>query len=216
MLEWLKHLHSVQGISEIIGTGGLVALVAIVFAETGLLVGFFFPGDSLLITAGVLSNPLNPNHVDALHIGILNILLVLAAIVGNQTGFFLGRQTGSRIWNKPDGRLFKRKHLEAAQGFYNQYGGISVLAARYVPIMRTFVPFVAGVARMPYRNFVFWDIAGGTLWITSLLWAGYFLGQTPLANRLDRIIVLVIFVSTLPLLAGAMRRIIKARAAAQS
>lgn len=206
ILSSIKELHSAAGISQIIQTGGLIALIAIIFAETGLLLGFFLPGDSLLITAGVLSNPANPNHVAVLHIALLNLVLVVAAIAGNQTGFFLGHKIGDRIWNKPDGRLYKRAHLQEAHRFYETYGGFSVLAARYVPILRTFVPFAAGLARMPYRKFVFWDISGGVLWITSLLWVGFYLGQTQLANRLDKIIVLVIFVSMIPLLIGGLKR----------
>ena len=211
MLHWLKELHSAAGISQIIETGGLIALVAIIFAETGLLLGFFLPGDSLLITAGVLANPANPHHVGILHILQLNVLLALAAIVGNQTGFFLGRKIGQKIWEKPDGRFYKKAHLQEAHRFYETYGGFSVVAARYVPILRTFVPFAAGLARMPYRKFVFWDISGGLLWITSLLWIGYYLGQTPLANRLDKIIVLVVFVSAIPLVVTALKRWIRSR-----
>ncbi|MEW6056259.1 MAG: VTT domain-containing protein [Bdellovibrionota bacterium] len=206
MLDWLKELHSASGISQIVQAGGQLALILIIFAETGLLIGFFLPGDSLLITAGVLANPANPHHVAALDIVWLNVALALAAVIGDQLGFYLGRKTGDRIWEKPDGRFYKRKHLEAAHEFYLKYGGPSVVAARYVPIIRTFVPFVAGVARMPYRNFVFWNIAGGLLWITSLLWVGYYLGQTPLANRLDKIIVIVIFISILPMVFGVLKR----------
>ena len=211
MLHWLKELHSAAGISQIIETGGLIALVAIIFAETGLLLGFFLPGDSLLITAGVLANPANPHHVGILQILQLNVLLALAAIIGNQTGFFLGRKIGQKIWDKPDGRFYKKAHLQEAHRFYETYGGFSVVAARYVPILRTFVPFAAGLARMPYRKFVFWDISGGLLWITSLLWIGYYLGQTPLANRLDKIIVLVVFVSAIPLVVTALKRWIRSR-----
>lgn len=211
MLEWLQQLHSSQGIAEIIATGGMIALVGIIFAETGLLVGFFLPGDSLLITAGVLANPANPNHIASLDVWTMNILLMIAAIVGDQLGFYLGHKVGDRIWERPDGRLYKRAHLKEAHDFYMKYGGPAVVAARYVPIMRTFVPFVAGVARMPYRNFVFWNIGGGILWITSLLWVGYYLGQTSLANRLDKLIVLVIFVSILPLALGAVKRFLGAK-----
>lgn len=211
MLDWLRTLHSAEGISQIIATGGMVALVAIIFAETGLLVGFFLPGDSLLITAGVLANPANPNHVPALQVVTLNLVLGVAAVVGDQLGFYLGRRTGNAVWNRPDGRFYKRKHLEAAHAFYERYGGWAVVGARYVPIFRTFVPFAAGMARMPYRKFVFWNILGGVAWITSLLWVGYFLGQTPLASRIDRIIMLVIFVSVLPIIIGVAKRWLKAR-----
>lgn len=206
LIEALKNLHNAQGISSIIQTGGLITLVAIIFAETGLLVGFFLPGDSLLITAGVLSNPENPNHLASLDIMTLNVVLVLAAIIGDQLGYFLGIKTGEKIYDRPDGRFYKRKHLESAKDFYKKYGGISIAAGRYVPIIRTFVPFVAGVAQMDYKKFVFWNIGGGMVWVTSLLWVGYFLGQTPLANRLDKIIVLVIFVSTIPLIVTSVRK----------
>jgi membrane-associated protein len=209
LLDSVRSLHTAEGISSVIQTGGLLALVGIIFAETGLLVGFFLPGDSLLITAGVLANPANPNHVLALDITTLNGILLVAAIVGDQVGFFLGTRAGVSIWNRPDSRFYKRKHLEAAHEFYERYGGFSVVAARYVPIVRTFVPFVAGVARMPYRNFVFWNIGGGILWVTSLLWVGYYLGQTPLANRLDKIIVVVVLVSVLPMAVGILKKWMK-------
>lgn len=214
MLEWLHELHSASGISHLIEMGGLYVLIAIVFAETGLLAGFFLPGDSLLITAGVLANPLNPNHISTLEIATLNFCLALAVVCGDQLGYFLGTKAGSAVWNRPDGRFYKRKHLEAAQGFYQTYGGFSVIAAKYVPIFRTFVPFVAGLARMPYRKFAMWDIAGGILWISSLLWIGYFLGQTPLANRLDKLIIVVIFVSVLPMAFGALKRWLTAQKSA--
>ena len=210
-MDWLRELHSAQGISALIQAGGLIALVAIIFAETGLLVGFFLPGDSLLITAGLLANPANPHHVASLSIVELNFLLVAAAIIGDQLGYYLGRKAGANIWDRHDGRFYKRKHLAAAHEFYAKYGGISVVGARYVPILRTFVPFAAGMAQMPYRKFVFWNVFGGILWITSLLWLGYFLGQTPLANRLDKIIVVVIFVSILPILIGGLRRYLHSR-----
>lgn len=202
ILQELQHLHSAEGISSLIAAGGMIVLILIIFAETGLLVGFFLPGDSLLITAGVLANPANPHHVAELGIVSLNVFLVLAAIIGDQTGFFLGHKVGDKIWDKKDGRFYKRRHLESAEAFYRKYGPLSVVGARYIPIMRTFVPFFAGVARMPYRRFVFWNIFGGILWITSLLWIGYFLGQTPLADRLDKIIVVVVLVSVLPMVYG--------------
>jgi len=139
---------------------------------------------------------------------------VVAAVLGDQTGFFLGRRTGNAIWSRPDGRLYKRKHLEAAQEFYGRWGGWAVVGARFVPILRTFVPFAAGISRMEYRRFVFWNIAGGVAWITSMLWIGYFLGQTPLANRIDKLILVVVFVSVLPMVIGAARKWLAGRKAA--
>lgn len=212
MLDWLRNLHSSDGIANLIQTGGLIALVGIIFSETGLLVGFFLPGDSLLITAGVLCNPAHPQHLPALQIGLINAALVVAAVVGDQVGFLLGRKTGNRIWDRPDGRFYKKKHMESAHAFYEKWGGWAVVGARFVPILRTFVPFAAGISRMEYRKFVFWNIAGGVTWITSLLWIGYFLGQTPLANRIDKLIVVVVFVSVLPLIVGTLKRLVTARA----
>lgn len=211
MIEWLHSLHSAEGISQIIQAGGLIALIAIIFSETGLLVGFFLPGDSLLITAGILANPANPNHVPSLSIWALNFLLMIAAVVGDQTGFYLGGKVGNRIWDRPDGRFYRRRYLDEAHGFYMKHGGLAIFAARYIPILRTFVPFAAGVARMPYRNFVFWNVFGGMTWITSILWAGYWLGQTQFAKSLDRVIVIVILVSFLPILLGALKRWLASR-----
>ena len=213
MLQWLQQLYSSEGIAGIIQAGGLAALVAVIFAETGLLLGFFLPGDSLLITAGVISNPAHPLHVPSLQPVTLNLVLVVAAVLGDQTGFFLGRRAGNAIWSRPDGRIYKRKHLEAAHQFYTRWGGWAVVGARFVPILRTFVPFAAGISRMEYRRFVFWNIGGGVAWITSMLWVGYFLGQTTWANRIDKLIVLVVFVSVLPMIIGAGRRWLRTRRA---
>ena len=153
-----------------------------------------------------MANPANPHHVSTLEILTLNLFLVTAAVVGDQMGYLLGRKAGGAIWSRPDGRFYKRKHLDSAHEFYQKFGGFSVIAARYVPIFRTFVPFVAGLARMPYRRFAMWDTMGGILWISSLLWIGYFLGQTPLANRLDKLILVVIFVSLIPMGVGLTKR----------
>jgi len=211
IVDWTRGLHTPAGISHLVAVGGFYALIFIIFAETGLLLGFFLPGDSLLITAGVLANPANPNYVSTLNIVTLNIVLALAAVIGQQLGFFLGRKVGDKMWSKPDGVLYKKKHLQAAHDFYERHGSISLVAARYIPIIRTFVPFVAGMARMSPKVFMTWNLVGGVLWITSLVWIGYFLGQTQLANRLDKIILVVIFVSVLPMFAGALRGLSKKR-----
>lgn len=210
MLEWITELHTAAGISKILEMGGLVALIVIIFVETGLLVGFFLPGDSLLVTAGVLANPANPHHIASLDIGWMNVLLIIAAIAGDQLNFFLGSKTGNAIWDRPDSRLYKRRHMEEAHEFYVKYGAMAIVGARFLPILRTFVPFIAGVAKMPYRSFVKWNIIGGAVWVTSLLWAGYLIPQK-YANRLDKIIVIVIVVSFLPIFYGLIVRYIKKR-----
>jgi membrane-associated protein len=203
--EWLKSMHDPTTFVEWLSTGGTILVTAVVFAETGLLLGFFLPGDSLLITTGVLSNPLNPNALTGLNIVTLNICLVLAAFVGDQLGYFLGRRTGVLIYEKPDGRFFKRKYIRQAHEFYEKYGVAAIMICKFMPIFRTFVPFIAGVAEMKYARYVLWDAVGAFVWITSLLWIGYFLGQTPLANRLDKIIVIVLIVSTMPVIISAIR-----------
>ena len=206
VVEFVKSLHNPDTFAQWLSTGGVIAVTGIIFAETGLLLGFFLPGDSLLITAGVLSNPLNPNAVPGLDLMKLQIALTLAAIIGDQVGYFLGRKTGDAIFTREDGFLFKKKHVIEAHAFYEKYGVAAIIACRYIPIFRTFVPFVAGVAKMEYRKYLKWDILGGVLWINSLLLVGYYLGQTQLANRLDKIIILVVFVSTMPVIIGGIKK----------
>lgn len=211
LIEWVKTLHDPATFVSWLMSGGVYVITAIVFAETGLLVGFFLPGDSMLITTGVLCNPLNPNYVEGLHLSTFMISLTAAAIIGDQLGYYLGNKTGDAVSNRPDGILFKRKYFERAHAFYEKYGVVAIIACRFIPVMRTFVPFVAGMARMPYKKFLMWDIVGGFLWINSLLIAGYYLGQSRFADRLDKVILLVIFVSVLPMIIGALRQIFKTR-----
>ena len=206
LLDWVKTLHNPDTVSQWLSSGGLPIITGIIFAETGLLLGFFLPGDSLLITTGVLCNPANPHYITGLNILSFHLMLTVAAIVGDQLGYFLGRKTGESIYDRPDGRFFKKKYVKAAHDFYEKYGVLAIVACRFVPIMRTFVPFVAGVARMEYKKFLSWDIFGGALWINSLLGLGYYLGQTELANRLDKIILLVVFVSVLPMFVGVAKQ----------
>jgi membrane-associated protein len=206
LMVWLKSLHHPDTFHHWLSTGGIFLVTAIIFAETGLLVGFFLPGDSLLITAGVLNNPNNPNHLIGTSIGEFALALSLAAVIGDQVGYWLGRKSGDLIFNREDGLLFKKKHLLRAKAFYDRYGVFAVVACRFIPILRTFVPFVAGVTKMDYPRFLRWDIFGGLFWINSLLGIGYYLGQTDLANRLDKVIVIVILVSVMPIMIGAVKR----------
>jgi membrane-associated protein len=213
LLDWVRQLHSDEGIRSLIAWGGLTVLVAIVFAETGLLAGFFLPGDSLLVTAGVVCAGAFPG-LPPLNIWLTNLLLVLAAVIGDQVGYTLGRRAGRAIYSRPDSRFFKKKYLYEAQELYAMRGGSSLIIARFVPVMRTFVPFIAGVAQMPYRSFVFYNVAGGVLWVTGLLWVGYVLGQSPLAEQIHHVILLVIFVSVLPLAWEIWKRVRKSAPAA--
>ena len=206
LIDWIKSLHNPETFALWLSQGGLAIITLIIFAETGLLLGFFLPGDSLLITAGVFANPLNPNHIVGVDVGLLALVLTVTAILGDQVGYFLGRKAGEVIFERKDGFFFKKKYLLEAKAFYDRYGIAAIIACRFVPILRTFVPFVAGITRMEYSRFFKWDILGGALWINSMLALGYFLGQTGFANRLDKVIVLVIFVSTVPMIIGALRK----------
>jgi membrane-associated protein len=208
ILHWVKSLHDPNTFALWLSQGGLIIVAAIIFAETGLLFGFFLPGDSLLITAGVFANSANPNHIAGIEILALSAVLTLTAIIGDQLGYFLGRKTGDVVFKREDGLIFKKRYLLDAKAFYDRYGVAAIIACRFIPILRTFVPFIAGVGRMEYSRFVKFDILGGALWINSLLAVGYFLGQTEFANRLDKVIVIVIFVSTLPMIFGVVKRML--------
>ena len=179
LYHFLANLHTAEGIENLIRAGGLTVLIFIVFAETGLLVGFFFPGDSLLVTAGVLCSKSMNGGEPILDFYLLNFSLILAAIIGDQVGFWLGRKTGPKIFDKPDNRFFKKKYAIEAHQFYEKHGGKAIVLARFMPILRTFVPFIAGVADMPYRRFFFFNIFGGIGWVLSMTSLGYFIGQSP-------------------------------------
>lgn len=177
------------------GWWGYALLFAVVFAETGLLMGFFLPGDSFLFTVGVVAG------AGQLDILAINILLIAAAIIGDATGYYLGRRTGPVVFSRPDSRIFKREHLLRTQAFYNKHGGKTIIYARFVPIVRTFAPFIAGVAGMPYRRFAAFNVFGGIGWVVSMTMAGYFLGEVPIVRRhFEKVVVLIVLISVLPIL----------------
>jgi membrane-associated protein len=188
-------ISSPQGQRELIEWGGYLILFAIVFAETGLLIGFFLPGDSLLVIAGIVA------ATGLLDIALLNLLLIPAAIIGDAVGYSIGYRSGSRLLNRPNSRLFKKEHLEKTQAFYAKHGNKTIVLARFVPLVRTFAPVVAGLARMPYRQFAVFNILGGLLWIASTTLLGYFLGnQIPDIDKyIHYVIGIVIFLSILPI-----------------
>jgi len=176
-----------------------IILFFIIFAETGLLAGFCLPGDSLLFVAGfVCAIEVNNQHV--LNFFILVPLLIAAAVIGDNVNYLLGRHTGPLIFSRDDSLLFHKKHLVRTQHFYEKYGGRTIIYARFVPIVRTFAPFVAGMGKMKYLRFLPIDIAGGGLWIISMTVLGYFLGQIPVVkNNLEKAVILVILLSMTPL-----------------
>jgi membrane-associated protein len=172
---------------------GYAALFAIVYSETGLLVGFFLPGDSLLFTVGVVAG------AGQLDIRLVILLLSSAAILGDSTGYFLGWNTGPRIFSRPDSRLFKQEYVTRTKEFYERYGGKTIVYARFVPIVRTFAAFVAGVGRMPYLRFLPFSVCGGIGWVTFMSLLGYKLGTIPIIRKyFDIVILLIIFLSLLP------------------
>ena len=188
-------LDGSMSLADLIRWGGYTVLVAIVFCETGLLVGFFLPGDSLLITAGLVA------AAGTLDIWWLNLLLMAAAIVGDSVGYAIGYRTGPRIFTREDSLLFNRRHLIRTREFYERYGGKTIVIARFVPIIRTFAPVVAGVGQMRYRRFVFYNVFGGIGWVASMTWAGDLLGSLiPNISRYIHVVVaIVIVLSVIPI-----------------
>jgi membrane-associated protein len=187
--ERLIHLLS----TALAGWLGYAALFGVVYSETGLLVGFFFPGDSLLFTVGVVAG------AGQLHIALVIVVLASAALLGDSTGFFLGRKTGVRIFSRPDSRLFKRDYVIRTRKFYERYGGKTIVYARFVPIVRTFAAFVAGVMEMPYLRFLPYSVCGGIGWVFLMTMLGYELGGVPFVrHNFDKVILTIIMVSLLP------------------
>jgi membrane-associated protein len=183
-------------IEELIRSVGYIGLFAIVFAESGLFFGFFLPGDSLLLTAGLLAFK---GHLD---LALLIPLIFTAAVLGDNVGYWFGAKTGPRIFNRENSLFFKRKNLLAAKAFYDKHGGKTLILARFMPFIRTFAPIVAGAVEMEWRRFFFFNLIGGVLWGIGVTLAGYFLGQLFPADVLERyflvIVVAVIVLSALP------------------
>jgi len=182
-------------LDQLIQWGGYLLLVGIVFTETGLLVGFFLPGDSLLITAGLLAG------MGSLNIWWLNGLVIAAAILGDSTGYAIGRRLGPRIFTRPKSMLFNPKHVQRTQRFYEKYGAKTIVIARFVPIIRTFAPVLAGVGSMRYRRFLTYNVVGGIGWVVSMTLAGYLLGQTVpnISKHMHELVIVIIVLSVIPI-----------------
>ena len=203
MMDWLKETFQfLTNVEQIVSWGGTFMVCAIVFVETGLFVGFFLPGDSLLVTAGLFAAK---GH---LSLWPLLFLTTLCAIIGDQVGFWIGRSAGRALYSRPDSMFFKRKHLEKAHDFYEKYGGKTIVLARFVPIVRTFAPFVAGIGLMNYRVFVAFSALGSIAWISGFALLGYFFGNIPfIKNNLTMMVLAIVLISFLP----AIRQIIRHR-----
>lgn len=194
-MEFLWDLfHQIYNVEGLVRVGGLALIVAIVFVETGLMVGFFLPGDSLLVTAGLFAAR------GDLSLLTLNLFVSLAAVAGDTLGYWIGAKAGPRIFTRDDSLWFNKKHLLTTQEFYERHGGFTIVIARFMPILRTFAPVVAGVGAMRYPRFLAYNVFGGIGWVLSMTTIGYFLGRA--VPNIDRhihvVIVIVIFLSILP------------------
>ena len=182
-------------LDALIQWGGYVLLVGIVFAETGLLIGCFLPGDSLLITAGLLA------AAGHLNIWWINLLLMAAAIVGDSVGYAIGARLGPHIFTREKSLLFNPKHVMRTRQFYEKYGPKTIVIARFVPIIRTFAPVLAGVGMMNYRRFLTYNVLGGIGWVASMSWAGYLLGHAVpnISKHMHIVVIVIIVLSCIPI-----------------
>ena len=215
-IRWLIGLAKPENLQALVNLGGppwvgYAVLAAIIFSETGLLVGFFLPGDSLLFAAGFLASQ------QVFNIFLLNLVLVAAAVLGDACNYMLGLQMGERVFERGKLRFVKHSHLLAAKDFYERHGGQAIVLARFVPLVRTFTPFVAGVARMSYSKFFFYNLVGGAGWVVSMTAAGYWLGQVPWIQQNFELAVLgIVVLSVLPMAIGVFRNWLAVRRAAMT
>jgi len=205
--KFFENVYNVQGLAQIGGIVGIAVMSGIVFAETGLLIGFFLPGDSLLVTAGIFAAK------GSLNIVWLNLALIVAAIAGDATGYWIGYRAGKAIYDRPDSFFFRRKHLVAAHEFYERHGGKTIIIARFMPIIRTFAPVVAGAGTMSYARFASYNVIGGILWVVSMTLTGYFLGQAipNLEEHIHVVVAIVIFLSLVPGIIAYLRARLQSR-----
>ena len=190
-----------HSLDDLIRWGGYAVLVGIVFTETGLLVGFFLPGDSLLVTAGLVA------AAGGLNVWWINGLLIVAAIVGDSVGYTIGARIGPRLFTREQSLLFNPSHVERTRRFYARHGAKTIVIARFVPIIRTFAPVLAGVGEMRYRRFLFYNVAGGVGWVTSMTWAGYLLGRAipNIADYVHVVAIVVIVLSVIPIVLEVLK-----------
>jgi len=201
ILHFLRSLYSPEGLRQLIHWGGPPLVSTIVFVETGLFLGFFLPGDSLLITAGIFA------AAGDMPLKWLLFPVMLCAIIGDQLGYWVGRAAGAALYRREDSLFFRRSHLQRAHEFYEKYGGRAVILARFAPIIRTFCPPVAGAAKMPYGRYLIYDIFGGIFWVGTMILGGYFLGRSipNIGQRIHYVIVVVVLVSLIPAIIGYLR-----------
>jgi membrane-associated protein len=201
ILHFLRALYDPEGLKELVRSGGAPLICFVVFIETGFFVGFFLPGDSLLITAGIFA------AADVIPLRWLLAPVMACAIVGDQIGYWIGRTAGPALYRREDSLFFRRSHLQRAHDFYEKYGGRAVILARFVPIVRTFCPPVAGAARMPYSRYFLFDIFGGIFWVGTMILGGFFLGRSVpnIGQKIHYVILVVVVLSILPAVISILR-----------
>jgi len=192
--------HKIYNVQGLIRWGGLVALTAVIFSETGLLVGFFLPGDSLLVTAGLYCTTATSGEAPLLNIVWLNVFAMIAAIVGDTVGYWIGAKSGPKLFSREQSLFFSKKHLLRTKEFYERHGGKTIIIARFMPIVRTFAPVVAGIGKMEYRRFVSFNVFGGIGWVFSMTMLGYLLGSVypEITKHIDKVIIVIIAISLMP------------------
>lgn len=205
LIDFLRTLTTPERLIHLLTTAltgwlGYALLFGVIFAETGLLTGFFLPGDSFLFTVGVVAG------AGQLRLPWVWTVLMTAAILGDSTGYWLGRRTGPVIFRRPDSRFFKREHLMRSKQFYEKYGGRTIVYAKFLPILRTFVPFLAGVSEMRYARFLTFSVCGVVGWVASVTTLGYSLGGVALVRRhFEKVILLIILLSLIPVVSQSLR-----------
>lgn len=203
LIEIFKELMDAEKLAAFVTQyGGLYLVAFIIFAETGLFVGFFLPGDSLLFVTGLMiANSQNPFGNDFLNLLYWIVLIIIAGVIGNAVGYWFGRKTGPLLFEKRDTFLFKRKHILQAKEFYDKRGGAAIILARFLPIVRTFAPIVAGIVKMERKTFILYNYIGCVLWVTSMILAGYFLGENEwVKHNFEKIVIGLIVVTTAPVI----------------
>jgi membrane-associated protein len=206
-LEFFKDIYNIvtekDFLKNLIMWGGYLGMFIIVYSETGLLVGFFLPGDSLLVTAGLLSaTPVSPDTPEIHYLNIIYLILLLipASILGDNTGYFIGHKAGPKLFKKEQSLFFRKDYLIKTHEFYEKYGGMTIIIAKFMPIVRTFVATVAGVAQMSYWKFFRFNMIGAFCWIPSMTLLGYFLGKSipDIDKHIEKVVVIIVFLSLLP------------------
>ena len=195
ILDFFSSLYNPDKLIELIRSGGYLVLAVIVFAETGLFIGFFLPGDSLLFLAGLVAAK------GFFNVGVLLVLLSVMAIVGDAVGYAIGYRAGVALYKRDDSFWFRKKHLFYAREFYEKHGGKAIVLARFVPFARTFAPVVAGIGQMSYPRFAAFNVFGGIFWVVSMVLTGYYLGQVAwIRDNLEKVVLLIVFLSITPIL----------------